>query len=267
MTKIAITGSAGRMGLRLIAVGHENPQVQIVSAVERQGAPQVGRDAGEIAGVGKIGVPVATTLTKDAQIDVVIDFTAPAAMRSFIQTCRERKIAMVIGTTGLEKSDHQLIDEASRDIAILQSGNMSLGVTVMCKIVGEVAKMLGDDYDVEVLEAHHRFKKDAPSGTAEMIAGSIVKALGRDQSDLQHGRHGPECTRTPKQIGMHSLRLGDEVGLHTAYFGGLGERLEITHKATNRDTFVHGAIKAALWLKQQKPGRYTIGDMLGIKYV
>ncbi len=264
MTNIAITGSAGRMGLRLIAIAYENPQLQVVAAVERVGAPQVGRDAGEIAGIGKIGVPVATDLAKEAKIDVLIDFTVPVAMRSFLQTCRERKIAMVIGTTGLTESDHALIDEASRDIPILQAGNMSLGVTVMCKIVGEVARMLGNDYDVEVLEAHHRFKKDAPSGTAEMIAGSIVKALGRSKSDLQHGRHGAECTRTPKEIGMHSLRLGDEVGLHTAYFGGLGERLEITHKATNRDTFVHGALKAAIWLKQQKPGRYSIGDVLGI---
>ncbi len=262
-TNIAITGSAGRMGLRLVAVGHENPQTTVVAAIERSDSQQIGRDAGEMAGVGKINVPVATDL--GVGVGVLIDFTIPAAMRQWLKVCRERKIAMVIGTTGLQESDHLLIDQAAADIPVLQAGNMSLGVTVMCKIVGEVAKMLGDDYDVEVLEAHHRFKKDAPSGTAEMIAASILQSLGRTKADLQHGRHGAECTRTQKEVGMHSLRMGDEVGLHTAYFGGLGERLEITHKATNRDTFVHGALKAAVWLAKQKPGRYTIGDVLGIR--
>jgi 4-hydroxy-tetrahydrodipicolinate reductase len=185
-------------------------------------------------------------------------------MRHWLKICQEQKIAMVIGTTGLQPSDHALIDAAAKDIAVLQAGNMSLGVSVMCKIVGEVARMLGDAYDVEVVEGHHRFKKDAPSGTAEMIAASILDALKRDKTNLVHGRHGAECTRTPKEVGMHSLRMGDEVGLHTAYFGGLGERLEITHKATSRDTFVHGALKAAEWLAKQKPGRYTIGDVLGL---
>ncbi len=263
MTNIAITGSAGRMGLRLVALGHENPNTTVVAAVEKGDSPHIDRDAGEVAGVGKIGVPITSDLRADA--DVVIDFTVPAAMRHWLKVCRDKKIAMIVGTTGLTASDHALIDQAAADIAILQAGNMSLGVTVMCKIVGEVAKMLGDDYDVEVTEAHHRFKKDAPSGTAEMIAKSIIDALGRTHDDLKHGRHGAECTRTRKEVGMHSLRLGDEIGLHTAYFGGLGERLEITHKATNRDTFVHGALRAAVWLAQQKPGRYTIGDVLGIK--
>ena len=263
MTTIAITGSAGRMGVRLIAVAHENPEIKVVAAIERGDSPHLEKDAGEIAGVGKIGVPITSDLR--VPCDVLIDFTVPAAMRHWLKVCRDRKIGMIVGTTGLQEQDHALIDRAAGDIAILQAGNMSLGVTVMCKIVGEVAKMLGDDYDVEVLEGHHRFKKDAPSGTAEMIAKSILDALGRSKTDLQHGRHGAECTRTKKEVGMHSLRMGDEVGLHTAYFGGLGERLEITHKATNRDTFVHGALKAAQWLRQQKPGRYAIGDVLGIK--
>lgn len=249
------------MGMRLIAIANEHPELKVTSAVERVDSPAIGRDAGDVAGVGSIGVPVTKELGK---ADVVIDFTAPVAMRGFIERCRKTRTAMVIGTTGLQDADHKLIDDAANDIAILQAGNMSLGVTVMCRVVAEVAKMLGDDYDVEVLEAHHRFKKDAPSGTAEMIAKSILDALGRGKDDLVHGRHGGDCTRTRKEVGMHSLRLGDEIGLHTAYFGGLGERLEITHKATNRDTFVHGALRAALWLAKQKPGRYAIGDVLGI---
>lgn len=251
------------MGQRLIALAKEDKDLKIVGAVDRADSPYVDKDVGELAGVGTIGVPLTSDLR--AHPDVIIDFTVPAGMRHWLKVCRDRKIAMVIGTTGLLDADHAAIDQASRDTAILQAGNMSLGVTVMCKIVAEVAKMLGDDYDVEVMEAHHRFKKDAPSGTAEMIASSIMKALNRTKSDLQHGRHGGDCTRTQKEIGMHSLRLGDEVGLHTAYFGGLGERLEITHKASSRDTFVRGALRAAKWLKEQKPGRYTIGDMLGIR--
>lgn len=263
MTKLAITGAAGRMGQRLIAIGRETQGCEIVAAIERGDSPHIERDAGELAGVGPIGVPV----TSDLRVapDVLIDFTVPAAMRHWLKACRDRRIAMVIGTTGLTDADHAAIDQAAQDIPILQSGNMSLGVIVMVKVVAEVAKLLGDDYDVEVVEAHHRFKKDAPSGTAEMIANSILGALGRDRSNLVYGRHGGEVTRKPKDVGMHSLRIGDEVGLHTAYFAALGERLEITHKATNRDTFVHGALKAAKWLRQQQPGRYTIQQMLGIQ--
>ncbi len=263
MTKIAISGCAGRMGLRLVALAKDNPNLRVVAAIERAGAPQIGSDSGELAGIGRNGVPVTDSL--DTEADVLIDFTVPAAMRNWIDVCRKQKIAMVIGTTGLQPTDHALIDEASKEIAILQAGNMSLGVTVMCKVVAEIAKMLGEDYDAEVLEAHHRFKKDAPSGTAEMIAKSILDSLNRKHEDLVYGRHGPECTRQKKEVGMHSLRMGDEVGLHTAYFGGLGERIEVTHKASSRDTFVHGAHKAAIWLAKQKPGRYAIGDMLGIK--
>ncbi|GIW76768.1 MAG: 4-hydroxy-tetrahydrodipicolinate reductase [Phycisphaerae bacterium] len=262
MTRIAITGCAGRMGLRLVALGHEHSQTQISAAIERADSVHIGRDAGELAGVGQIGVKVTADLP--SKPDVLIDFTAPVGTRNWLQICRELKIPMLIGTTGLTENDHRLIDQAAEDIPVLQAGNMSLGVTVMCKIVSEVARMLGQDYDVEIVEAHHRFKKDAPSGTAEMIAHSILQALQRPTTELRYGRHGTECTRTPKEVGMHSLRMGDEIGLHTAYFGGLGERLEITHKATNRDTFVHGALRAAVWLTHQKPGRYTIGNVLGI---
>ena len=261
MPTIAITGSAGRMGQRLIALS-KDAGLPVVGAIERAGSEFLGRDAGEVAGIGNIGLPISTDLKNNA--DVLIDFTVPAGMRQWLQVCRERKIAIVIGTTGLTTIDHALIDEAAKDIPVLQAGNMSLGVSVMCRVVEEVAKMLGDGYDAEVMEAHHRFKKDAPSGTAEMIAAAILKGFGRSHDDLKYGRHGAEATRLPNEVGMHSLRMGDEVGLHTAYFGGLGERLEITHKATSRDTFVHGALKSAKWLAGQKPGRYTIFNVLGL---
>jgi 4-hydroxy-tetrahydrodipicolinate reductase len=262
MTSLAITGVAGRMGQRLVALGHQDPDLQLVAAIERAGHACVGRDAGEAAGVGPIGLAVTTDLPATPQ--VLIDFTAPAALRHWLSVCRERGIALVIGTTGLADADHAAIDQAAADIAVLQAPNMSLGVNLLFKIAGEVAKILGDDYDKEIVEGHHRFKKDAPSGTAMGLAEAILKATGKTKADLTVGREGDDVPRRRGEIGMHSLRIGDEIGRHTAYFAGLGERLELTHVATNRDTFVHGALKAAKWLAGQKPGRYAIADMLGL---
>jgi 4-hydroxy-tetrahydrodipicolinate reductase len=263
MTSIAITGAAGRMGTRLIALAKQAGGFDIAAAIERPDHPMQSRDAGEVAGVGAIGVPITYDLRKTPQ--VLIDFTVPASMRHWLKTCRDRGIAMLIGTTGLQSADHATIDQASRDIPVLQAPNMSLGVALLFKIAGEVAKTLGDDYDIEIVEAHHRFKKDAPSGTAEGLADAILKSTGKKKDALIYGRHGDEATRQRGQIGMHSLRVGDEVGTHTACFAALGERLELTHVATNRDTFVHGALRAAVWLAQQKPGRYAIADVLGLK--
>jgi 4-hydroxy-tetrahydrodipicolinate reductase len=171
---------------------------------------------------------------------------------------------MVIGTTGFQDPDYAAIDRAAEDIAILQAPNMSLGVNVLFKIAGEVARMLGDDYDKEIVEGHHRFKKDAPSGTAMGLAEAILAATNKTRDALNFDRHGDDCVRQRGEIGMHALRIGDEVGRHTAYFAALGERLELTHVATNRDTFAHGALRAAKWLAGQKPGRYRIADMLGL---
>ena len=263
MTTIAITGSAGRMGNRLIALAKQSGEFEIVGAIERPDHPAQARDAGEVAGVGPIGTPITYDLKPTPQ--VLIDFTVPASTRHWLKTCRDRHIAMVIGTTGLAEQDHAAIDRAAADIPILQAPNMSLGVNVLFRIAGEVAKLLGDDYDIEIIEAHHRFKTDAPSGTAYGLADSILKATGKSRDALVFDRHGDESTRKRGQIGMHSLRIGDEVGRHTAYFAALGERLELTHVATSRDTFVHGALKAAKWLAGQKPGRYAIADMLGLR--
>ncbi len=220
------------------------------------------RDAGEIAGIGDIALPLTFDLRKTPA--VLIDFSSPASMRHWLKTCRDRNIAMVVGTTGLQEQDHAIIGQASTDIPILQAPNMSLGVNVLFRIAGEVAKILGDDYDIEIVEAHHRFKKDAPSGTAMGLADAILNATAKTRDALVHDRHGDDVVRKPGEIGMHSLRVGDEVGKHTAYFAGLGERLELTHVATNRDTFVRGALRAAKWVAGQKPGRYSMADVLGL---
>jgi 4-hydroxy-tetrahydrodipicolinate reductase len=262
MTSIAITGASGRMGKRLIALAREAAVLQIVGAIVRPNHPQLQQDAGEAAGIGPIGLPLSFDLRPTPQ--VLIDFTNPPAMRHWLKTCRDRGIAMLIGTTGLHRVDHAAIDRAAEDIPILQATNMSLGVAVLNKVAGQVARMLGDDYDIEILEAHHRFKKDAPSGTALSLADSILAATGKTREQLSFGRHGDDVPRKRGEIGVQSVRMGDETGRHTIYFAALGERLELTHVATNRDTFVHGALKAAEWLAAQKPGRYQIADVLGL---
>ena len=259
---IAITGAAGRMGQRLVALAKQDGGFNIVGAIERPDHAAQGRDAGEVCGIGPIGVPITFDLKKTPRI--LIDFTIPASTRHWLKTCRDRGIAMLIGTTGLQNPDHAAIEQASSDIPILQSPNMSLAVFVLFKLAAEAAKLLGEDYDIEIHEIHHRFKKDSPSGTALELADSILRATNKKRDSLVFGRHGDETTRKRGEIGMHSVRLGDEVGKHTAYFAALGERLELTHNATNRDTFVHGALRAAKWLANQRAGRYTVSDVLGI---
>ncbi len=262
MIEIAITGAAGRMGRRLVALAKQDGGFHIVGALEAPGHAFIGHDAGTLAGVGPLGVPVTSELTAPAQ--VLIDFTVPAATRQFLATCRSRRIAHLIGTTGLALTDHVLIDEAAKEIPVLQSPTMALGVAVLYRLAAEAAKLLGDDYDIEIVEAHHRFKKDAPSGTALGLADAILRAVGKTRDALKCERHGDECTRKKGEISMQSLRMGDEVGMHTAYFGALGERLELTHRATSRDTFVLGALRSAKWLAAQAAGRYRLADVLGI---
>jgi len=260
--KLAITGSAGRMGQRLVALAKADGEFELVAALERGDHPDLSRDAGEIAGIGPIGLPITSDLRPTP--DVLIDFTSPAATRHWLKMCHDRHIAMVIGTTGLQDKDHAAIDIAAAHLPILQSPNMSLGVNLLMKMVADAAKRLGDEYDIEIVEGHHRFKKDAPSGTALGLADAILSATGKKRDSLVHGRHGADALRKSGQIGMHSLRLGDEIGKHMVYFAALGERLEFGHTATNRDTFVHGALRGAKWLAGRKAGRYTLADVLGL---
>lgn len=262
MIEIAITGAAGRMGRRLVALAGQDAKLRVVAAIERPDHPDQGRDAGELAGIGPIGVPLSSDLKATPQL--IVDFSLPPSMRHWLKVCRDRRIAMLIGTTGLQPQDHSSIDQAAADIPILQSPNMSVGVNLLLRIAAQMAKTLGDDYDIEISEIHHRFKKDAPSGTAMGLADAILAAKGASREVLSFGREGHDAARRPGQIGVHALRLGDEVGKHTVYFGALGERLELTHTATTRDTFALGALRAAAWLARQKPGRYTMLDMLGL---
>jgi 4-hydroxy-tetrahydrodipicolinate reductase len=261
-TDIAILGAAGRMGTRLIALAHQTAGLKIAAAIEREGHPLLGRDAGEVAGIGAVGLPVTTDLS--GRPKVLLDFSASVSTRHWLDVCRKRKIAMLIGTTGLSEDDHRAIDAAAADIAVLQAPNMSLGVNLLIKLCADAARRLGDAYDIEIVEAHHRYKKDAPSGTAMAIAQGMLDATGKGREALVYDRHGDDCVRKPGEIGMHALRVGDEVGRHTACFATMGERLELTHVATSRDTFVRGALIAAQWLAGKRHGRYTIADVLGL---
>jgi 4-hydroxy-tetrahydrodipicolinate reductase len=263
MTTVAIHGAAGRMGRRLVALAQEDKALTLTGAVERPGHDLLGQDAGAIAGIGSIGVPLAAGLP--AGVQVVIDFTTPAATRGMLELCRRQNAALVIGTTGLEPADHAAIDAAAKSIAVLQAPNMSLGVNLLFALAAQVARRLGDDYDIEIVESHHRFKKDAPSGTAMGIAEAICAATGKSVTrDLVHGRHGGDVPRKRGQIGMHALRTGDIVGKHTVTFGAPGEELSLGHTATTRDVFVHGALKAAAWLAGKPAGRYRMADVLGL---
>jgi len=261
--KLAITGACGRMGGRLIALSRTDKSFSLVAAIDKPDCAHLSRDAGEIAGIGNIGIPVTFDLRPTP--NVLIDFTSPTATRHWLKTCHDRGIAMVIGTTGLKDKDHAAIDVASEHIPILQAPNMSVGVNLLLKLAAQAAESLGEDYDIEIVEGHHRFKKDAPSGTALALADAVLKGIGKTRKALVHGRQGDDIPRQPGQVGMHSMRMGDEVGRHTVYFAALGDRLELGHVATNRDTFVMGALRAAKWLNGKKPGRYSMMDVLGLK--
>jgi 4-hydroxy-tetrahydrodipicolinate reductase len=263
MIQIAINGAAGRMGQRLVALTDEDEQLQLTCALEQPGHPALGQDAAVLAGVAASGVTLAREL--DAPVQVMIDFTAPPATRQTIALCRDKNIALVIGTTGLDEADEQLINDAGRDIAILHATNFSLVVNVLNVLAARAATLLGDAYDVEILEAHHRFKKDAPSGTAITLARSICQATGRSfDDDVIFSRHGDDVPRKDRQITIQSLRIGDHVGEHTVYFAALGERLELKHVSTSRDSYVRGALHAAGWLADQPADRYTMSQVLGL---
>jgi 4-hydroxy-tetrahydrodipicolinate reductase len=262
MIKIAINGANGRMGRRVAALAIESGQFDIVAALEAAGNDSLGRDIGELAGLESLGVNVTAELT--ARPDALIDFSTPAGTLAALAACRKARSAMVIGTTGLTDSQRAEIAEAAKDIAIVASPNMSVGVNVLLKIVAEIAKALGPNYDVEIAETHHRFKADAPSGTAIALARSICAALGKEYDQAAvFGRSG-QAPRKSGQIGLHALRVGDTVGEHVVHFGNLGETITIGHSAHTRDTFARGALRAAAWLIGQKPGLYSMADVLGL---
>lgn len=260
MIKIAITGAAGRMGRRIAALAIESERFDIVAALEAAGHPEMGKDIGELAGVGPFGVTLSDELTDTPE--VMIDFSLPEGTMHFVPICRKARIAMVIGTTGFAENQLAEIADAASQIPIVHAANMSVGINVLLKIVGEVARALGPDYDIEVSETHHRFKKDAPSGTAIALAKSICAATGKDYGETAVLGRGGQCPRNAGEIGMHALRVGDTVGEHAVHFGNLGETITVGHSAHTRDTFVRGALRAAQWLAGKGAGLYDMQDVL-----
>ena len=267
MTKVIVAGAAGRMGQRICYMVHQHPDLTLSAAFEQAGSPALGKDAGELAGVGNIGVAIAEGL--EAVIDqgeVIIDFTFHKATMEFAKVAAKHGRAMVIGTTGLSAEDLDVLrDTAANHFPCVQAPNMAVGVNVLFKLVEKAASVLGDSYDVEIVEAHHRMKKDAPSGTALKLGEMAAAGLGRDLAEVGvFERNGIIGERTDKEIGIQTIRAGDIVGEHTAYFAGPGERIEITHRAHNRDNFAGGAAKAAAWVVSQPKGLYTMFDVLGL---
>lgn len=264
MLGLVVCGAAGRMGSTLVRLVQESAGVRLVGAVECSGSPHIDRDAGEVAGAGNIGVPITSRLEPLLRAPVVVvDFTTPQAALEHLRVAARKGAPMVIGTTGFNPRQGAEIKRLSRRTRVVLSPNMSVGVNLLLSLLGKVAETLGEDYDVEIVEAHHRFKKDAPSGTALALGRAVAQALKRDLDKIGVcGRKGIVGERTKKEIGLHSVRGGDVVGDHTVIFGGLGERVEFVHRAHSRDTFARGAIRAAQWLVKQKKGLYGMQDVL-----
>lgn len=256
---IIVAGAAGRMGRRLIALAGEDRRFSLSAAVEHVHSEEVGKDAGELAGIGRSGIPVQDHT--ETEFDVLIDFSVPAGTMHWLDFCIARRRAFITGVTGLGAAQLAAIEKAAREIPVLAAPNMSLGVNLMLRLVREAAGVLRD-YDVEIVESHHRFKRDAPSGTAQALLEAV--RTGRDAREAQavHGRHGGALDRPAGEIGMHSLRAGDIVGEHEVILSGLGETLTVGHRAHSRDTFVRGALCAAAWIADRPPGLYSMSDVL-----
>jgi 4-hydroxy-tetrahydrodipicolinate reductase len=261
-TTIAINGAGGRMGQRLVALAAEDAGLKLVAALDAPGSPVLGRDAGEVAGVGAVGVPVAAALPLDPRPDCVIDFSAPAGTMAVLPVCAARRIPLVVATTGHTDAQKAEIEAAAHDTAVLFAPNMSLVVNLLFKLVREAAAALaGKGFDAEIVERHHRFKKDSPSGTAVHFAEIIKQVQG---GRFVHGREGLVGERQPDEIGIHAVRAGDNVGEHTIVFSTLGETLELVHKGHSRDSYARGALLAAKFLATKTAGRYTMADVLGL---
>lgn len=266
MTRIAISGAAGRMGRNLILACQQNDAVTLGAATERGGHELIGADAGSVAGIGESGVEISDSLADVADsFDVLIEFTAPAATLEHLELCRKLGKGMVIGTTGFSDAEKREISNAASDISVVFAPNMSVGVNLCLKLLDTAARVLGDDVDIEVIEAHHRHKVDAPSGTALRMGEVVAEVLGRDlEACAVYGREGHTGARERRTIGFETIRAGDIVGEHTVMFAAEGERVEITHKASSRMTFAAGAVRAAAWLTGQPKGLYDMQDVLGL---
>jgi 4-hydroxy-tetrahydrodipicolinate reductase len=267
MVKVIITGAAGRMGARLIALAKESSALALAGAVERKGHGSIGEDAGEIAGCGHTGIRIMEDLSSLLpHADVVIDFSSPEASLQHVRLAAQHRRAAVLGTTGFTSEDMNELRALARHIPCVVSPNMSVGVNVLFTAVAAMAKALGEDYDIEVIEAHHRLKKDAPSGTALKLAEVLAKAMNRNLDEKGvYARKGLIGERKSGEIGIQTIRAGDIIGDHTVVFGGMGERIEVTHRAQSRDTFARGALRAACWAVKQQPGLYDMLDVLNLR--
>ncbi|MEN8625438.1 4-hydroxy-tetrahydrodipicolinate reductase [Psychrobacter proteolyticus] len=263
---VGVIGAGGRMGRMLIEAVQNNPQTTLKAAIERQGSSLVGADAGEVAAIGHLNVQIVDDLAAVINdIDVLIDFSLPAATEENMQVCAEHNVAMVIGTTGFNEQQEQVLAKASEKITIVYAGNYSTGVNLSLKLLGMAAKAFGNDADVEIIEAHHKHKIDAPSGTAYMMAEAVAEARGQNLKDVAIcGREGQTGERESGTIGIHAVRGGEIVGDHTVMFIADGEVVEITHRARARMTFAAGAVRAATWVVKQEVGQYNMQDVLGL---
>ncbi len=263
-THIAIHGACGRMGQRIVQLAHEDASLHLAAAIDSPDSPHQGKDIGELCGLGPLGVAVSSKLPVSGKVEAVIDFSTPEGTMSILKDCIVHRIPLVVATTGFSAAEKNEIDAAAHHIAIMLAPNMSLVVNVLFKLVRQAAEALKDKgFDAEIIERHHRFKKDSPSGTALHFAREIQDAWGDDYL-IQHGREGLIGERPAKEIGMHAVRAGDNVGEHTIVFSTLGETMELVHKGHTRDAYVRGALAAAKFLAGKEPGRYTMNDVLGL---
>jgi 4-hydroxy-tetrahydrodipicolinate reductase len=259
--RIAIHGAAGRMGRRLVALAAGDPQLALAAALDLPTHPQLGQDAGTLAGIPPAGIPLSAELR--ATVDVVLDFSVPAAAQTIIDTCRTQRLPLVVATTGFDEAQTACLRAAAQEIPLLWAPNMSLAVNLTMKLSELAAKALADkDADVEILERHHRYKEDSPSGTALKFGEIIARAMG--QTIQRHGRQGRPGKRPHEEIGYHAIRVGDNPGEHTIVFGMLGETIELTVRATNRDCYALGALAAAKFLAGKPAGLYGMNDVLGL---
>jgi len=258
---VGVNGAAGRMGRRLIALIAEADDLRLAGAAEQEESPALGQDAGELAGIGKLGVPVSREFAPE--VDVVVDFSSPGGTLAALRFCSRHRKPIVIGTTGLGDEERAHVGSAAKQLPCLFSPNMSVAMNLLFRLAADVAKALGADYDAEIIETHHRFKKDAPSGTALKLAENIAAARGLVLGEVAvFGRQGKPGERPREEIGIHAVRAGDVVGEHTIIFSSLGERLELVHRAHTRDCFAQGALAAARFLVSRPPGLYSMADVL-----
>ncbi|MGV3591330.1 MAG: 4-hydroxy-tetrahydrodipicolinate reductase [Gammaproteobacteria bacterium] len=266
MLRIAVAGVSGRMGKTLVEAITSNPAVRLGAASERAGSPAIGQDVGPLCGMAALNVsPVAELSTRLADFDVLIDFTSPEATLAHLELCAAHGKHLIIGTTGFDEAGKAAIAAAARKTAIVFAPNMSVGVNLCFKLLELAAKVIGEESDIEIIEAHHRHKKDAPSGTALKMGEVVAQQLGRSLKDVAvYGREGQTGERDRKTIGFATIRAGDIVGDHTVMFATPGERVEITHKSASRRPYADGAVRAALWLQGKKSGLFNMQDVLGL---